>query len=62
MYRLKVTTKSGIKRKHYYDKYDDLEYNSVLCKFSPNIQQALGQELTMFGWKTLFEINNEQTV
>jgi len=59
MYRLQVTTKSGLTKEHYYETYDDLEYNSVFCQFSPNIQQALGQKLTVFGWRTMFEINNK---
>jgi len=57
MYRLVVTTKYGLKKKHYYDNYDDLDYNATFCKFSPNIVNAVGQKLTIFGWKNLFTVN-----
>lgn len=41
MYRLVVTTKYGLTRKHYYGDYEDLDYNATFCQFSPNIEKRL---------------------
>jgi hypothetical protein len=56
MYRLVVTTKSGNVTKHFYEDYDDLDYNATFCQFSPNILKAVGQKLTFSGWIDLFTI------
>lgn len=55
-YCLRITKKSGQVTKHYYETYDDLEYNAAFCQFSPNIAHAEGLELTLLGWKELFRI------
>ena len=57
MYRLVVTTIYGLTKKHYYGDYEDLDYNATFCQFSPNIEKAVGQKLTLFGWKNLFTIS-----
>ena len=44
MFRLIVVTADGLKRKHYYEDYDELEYNATFCQFSPNVAKAYGQE------------------
>jgi hypothetical protein len=57
MFRLVITTMYGLKRKHYYDNYDEMDYNATFCRFSPNVSNVIGQKLTIFGWKTIFTIN-----
>lgn len=56
MYRLVIVTKGGDISEHYFDDYEELEYNAVFCHFSSNILKATGQEDTLLGWKTLFTI------
>jgi len=56
IFRLIVTTKNGDRNIHYFEDYDTLDYNAVLCQFSPNIIKAVAQEATLLGWKTLFSI------
>ena len=55
-YRLRITRKDGTVSEHYYDDYDDLDYNATFCEFSSNIVHAEGLQLTIFGWKELFKI------
>ena len=57
MYRLVITTKYGLTEEHYYEDYEDLDYNATFCQFSPNIASAIGQKRTLFGWKNLFTIS-----
>ena len=56
MFRLIVITVDGSKRVHYYEDFDELEYNATFCQFSPNVIKAHGQEWFFSGWKTLFTI------
>lgn len=56
MFRLIVITVDGSKREHYYEDYDELEYNATFCQFSPNVVKAYGQEWFCSGWKTLFTL------
>lgn len=56
MFRLVTISNGGLVRRHYYDNYDDMEYNAVFLQFSPNVTKAFGQELHFFRWKTLFTI------
>ena len=48
MYRLVTTSNGGLVRKHYYETYDDMEYNAVFLQFSPNVTKAIGQKLKLF--------------
>lgn len=56
MYRLVTTSNGGLVREHYYDDYEDMEYNAVFLQFSPNVKKAVGQKLGFFKWITLFTI------
>lgn len=55
-YRLVIVKKDGDISKHYFDDYEELEYNAVFCPFSSNILKVTAQEDTLLGWKTLFTI------
>ena len=54
LYRLVIYKKNGSVSKHYFNDYDSLDYNSGFCPFSHNIVKAVGQKLTLCGYKTLF--------
>ena len=56
MFRLIVITVDGSKREHYFENFDELEYNATFCQFSPNIVKAYGEKRSFLGWKTLFTI------
>lgn len=49
-------TQDGITRRHYYDTYEDLDYNATYCQFSRNIFKAKGMELIGRKWVCLFTI------
>lgn len=55
-YRLVIFRKDGDVSEHFYSDYETLDYNATFCRFSSNIVKAIGQEETLFGWKTLFTI------
>lgn len=55
-YCLRITRKDGTVSKHYYDDYDDLDYNATFCQFSTNILHAEGLERKFFKWNELFRI------
>jgi hypothetical protein len=56
MYWLVIVKKDGDISEHYYDDYEELDYNAVLCQFSSNILKVTAQKDTLLGWKTLFTI------
>ena len=49
-------TQSGITRRHYYDTYEDMDYNATYCEFSNNIFKSKGMELIGRKWVCLFTI------
>lgn len=56
-YCLIIHKKNGEVSKHYFDTYEDMEYNSVFVQFSPNCVKAFGKVFNPFtGWKTVFKI------
>lgn len=54
-YVLEIVTKDGGVSRHYYDNYDEMYDDSVLCQFSTNIIRAVGKEDIPFS-KPLFVI------
>ena len=55
-YLLLITRKDGTVSKHYYDTYEDLDYNATFCRFSTNIYRAEGYKLGFLSKKKLFTI------
>jgi len=53
MYRLLVYKQNDNITTHPFNSYDDMEYNGILCAFSPNIFKAFGQKETFKGWETV---------
>lgn len=56
MYCLKITRKDGSVSKHYYETYEELDYNATFCQFSANIAHAEGLKFSLLGWKEIFNI------
>jgi len=55
-YLLLIKKKDGTVSKHYYDTYDELDYNATMCQFSTNIVSAEGYEVAGIFHKRLFTI------
>ena len=49
-------TQDGETHRHYYDTYEDLDYNATFCQFSPNIYSATALVMGQYGWKVAFTI------
>ena len=55
-YCLKITKKDGSVSNHYFNSYEELDYNATYCQFSTNIAKAIGLKVGLSKDEILFII------
>ena len=58
MYRLVVYKRDDKPSTHYFDDYEEMDYNATLLQFSsnPDLSKVVAEEARLFDWKKLFTI------